>query len=247
MRGKRVLCSGLLLLMLFFTIAPALADNGGYYIIPRESDEFYDSETRSISFWELPLWIQMFYLSGAIAFLVAIVKLIPFIFLKLRKKKLNQNMELVYQHINDNPGCTVSDISKEGAINVGIVRYHVDQLHKTRKIMMVKFRKFVRLFRNSGAYNDRDVTVISAMRIQTNRAIILLIRDQPGLSNKQIAERLCIKESMAHIYLADLLRDNIIDYEKNRQQKKYYLKNDIKTIIDKISDTPTQQNQNTTI
>jgi predicted transcriptional regulator len=188
----------------------------------------------SVSFWELPLWIQLFYLSGAAASLLVAIKLLPFAALKLKGKLTNQNRESIYRHIHDNPGCTVSDISKQQSMNVGSVRYHVDQLQDARRIVLVKIGKFKRLFRNSGAYDDREIAVIAALRVRTNRAILFLVRDRPGLSNKQIAEMLDIKESMAHTYLASLLKDDIIRYEKNGQQKMYYLESDVEGILVKV-------------
>jgi hypothetical protein len=141
----------------------------------------------------------------------------------------------------------VTDISKQETINVGVVRYHVDWLIDARRIVQVKFMKFVRLFRNSGVYNDREITVISALRIKTCQAIILLVRDEPGLSNKQIAEKLDINESQAHTYLADLLRDDIIRYERNGQQKMYYLESDVESILVKVGSVPADQNIDSSI
>jgi predicted transcriptional regulator len=237
MQRKGVLCIGLLALLIIFTSALACADNGGYYVqpaVPGDRDQ-YKGATETVSFWELPLWIQMFYLSSAAASLLVAIKLVPFAFLKLKRKQVNQNRESVYRHIRENPGCTVTDISKRETMNVGIVRYHVDQLHDAQRIVLVKFRKFVRLFRNSGAYDDREIAVISVLHVRNSRAMLFLIRDNPGLPNKQIAEKLGIKESMAHKYLSNLLRDGIIRYEKIGLQKIYYLENDVDAILVKVS------------
>jgi predicted transcriptional regulator len=249
MQRKGVLCIGLLTLLIIFTSALACADNGGYYVQPAPPGERDHSQgaTGQVSFWELPLWIKMFYLSSAAASLLVAIKLVPFAFLKLKGKLANQNRESIYRHIHDNPGCTVSDISKREAMNVGSVRYHVDQLRDARRIVIVKIGKFVRLFRNSGVYDDREITVISALQLRTSRAILFLIRDKPGLSNKQIAEMLDIKESMAHTYLAGLLKDDIIRYEKNGQQKMYYLESDVEAIMVKVASAPAGTSSGATI
>jgi len=249
MQSKGVLCIGMLALLIVFTSVLAYADNGGYYVRPGTPADraAYQSEFYEVSFWELPLWIQLYYLSGAIVVLIVAIKLIPFAFLKLKGKLANKNRDLIYRHINDNPGCTVSDISKHETMNVGSVRYHVEQLRDARRIVLVKIGKFVRLFRNSGVYDEREITIISALHLRTSRAILFLIRDSPGLSNKQIAERLNIKESMAHTYLTGLLKDEIIRYEKNSQQKMYYLENDVEAILVKVTGAHPGMNNGTTI
>lgn len=248
MQRKGVLCICLLALLMAFTSALAYADNGGYEVhpaIPGQVDD-HPGTMRSVSFWELPLWVQLSYLSGAIGAVVVAIKLLPFAVLKLKSKIGNQNRESVYRQIDQNPGCTVSDISKREAMNVGSVRYHVDQLQDARRIVMVKIGKFRRLFRNSGAYDDREIMVISAMQVRTKRAIMFIVRDNPGLSNKQIAEKLAIKESMAHTYLASLLKDSILRCEKNGQQKMYYLESDVEAILAKATSAPAGQNKGAT-
>jgi predicted transcriptional regulator len=141
----------------------------------------------------------------------------------------------------------VTDIAKREEMNVGSVRYHVDQLQDARRIVQVKIGKFRRLFRNSGAYDDREIAVISALQVRTNKAILFMIRDSPGLSNKLIAEKLDIKESMAHTYLSNMLRDSIIRYEKNGQQKMYYLESDVEAILSKAAASPAGPKNGTTI
>jgi predicted transcriptional regulator len=188
---------------------------------------------RQVSFWELPLWIQMYYLSGAIGALFVAVKVVPFAFLKLKGTVENRNREMVYRYVEENPGCTVNDIARGESLNLGSVRYHVYRLALARKVREVKTGKFARFFRNNGAYNDREIVVISALNIRTNRAIVSLLATDSGLSNKQIAERLQIKVSLAHVYLSGLVKDHIIRFEKNAQRKQYFLESDVFGIVKK--------------
>ncbi len=197
----------------------------------------YHGADRNVSFWELPLWVQMMYLSGIVASLLVALKLLPFVFLKLIETG-SGSREKIYAYIEENPGCTVTDIARAESLNTGSVRYHVYRLGLARKIREVKTSKFVRMFRNNSAYTDREITVISALNIRTNGAIVALLGTDPGLSNKQIADRLKIKASQAHIYLADLLRDRIIRFEECDRRKKYYLESDVHAIIEKTGRRP---------
>ncbi|MGA9141739.1 MAG: winged helix-turn-helix transcriptional regulator, partial [Methanocella sp.] len=154
----------------------------------------------------------------------------------------NRNREKIYNYIDENPGCTVNEISRSQSMNVGSIRYHVQRLEIMSRIIHKKFGKFTRLFRNSGTYNDREIVVLSVLNIRMNKAIVLAVREQPGLSNKQIADRLNIKESMAHLYLKNLLENEIVRYEKDGQHKLFYLASDIEEILQKMSrPQPTQK------
>jgi|AGTN01.2.fsa_nt_gi Uncharacterized protein conserved in archaea len=192
------------------------------------------------SFLELPLWIQMMYLSGIVASLLVALKLLPFVFLKLKGtiETESGSREKIYAYIEENPGCTVTDIARAESLNTGSVRYHVYRLELARKIREIKTSKFVRMFKNNGVYTDREITVISALNIRTNGAIVALLGTDPGLSNKQIADRLKIKASQAHAYLSDLLRDRIIRFEECDRRKVYYLESDVYVILEKTGRRP---------
>jgi predicted transcriptional regulator len=233
-------------IMLFILVAVYLfpiahADSGTYVTFgsPPPGAIVDDSGADgTVSFWELPLWIQLSCISGAVASLLVALKLMPFAFFKLKEKLENRNRATVNRYIEENPGCTVNDIARGESLNLGSVRYHVYKLALARKVREVKTGKFARLFRNNGAYTDREIVVISALNIRTNRAIVMLLAAEPGLSNKQISERLEIKVSLAHIYLSHLMRDAIIRSEMSARQKTYYLESDVDGIIKKAGIRP---------
>jgi predicted transcriptional regulator len=205
---------------------------------PEEVAQFHSEhpdDTHSVSFWELPLWVQMTYLLGTLATVLVAPKLMSFAFLKLKQAAANRNRETIYRFIEENPGCTTHDIARGESLNLGSVRYHVYRLELARKIRQVKTGKFLRMFRNNGAYDAREIEVISMLNIKTNRAIVSLLGANPDPSNKQIADRLKIKTSLAHVYLSGLVKDRIIRFEKSEQRKQYYLESDAYGIIKKTS------------
>ncbi len=249
MLSKGKLCIIIVALFIILTCIPVCADNGGYVVRPMTPDEIAAAhenmatgtgDDRALTFWELPLWIQLSYASaliaGALGALFVIFNVVPFFLIKTKRMADNKNREKIYGYINENPGCTVNDISRGQSMNVGSVRYHVQRLGTASRIILVRVGKFTRLFRNSGVYDEREIVVLSAMNIRTNRAIVLLIRQKTGLTNKEIADGLEIKESMAHLYLTHLLKDDIIRFVRNGQQKQYYLVDDVEPILKKAAD-----------
>jgi predicted transcriptional regulator len=246
----------LVIAFIIFISAPAIADTidqvGPYTITtgaPPGSIVDDSGADGTVSFWELPLWIQASYatgmLVGVLASVIVMVKLIPLLAVKARKMFDNRNRETIFEYIDDNPGCTVNDISRGKSLNVGSVRYHVYRMELEHKIQQVKAGKFIRIFRNNGAYDEREIVVISALNVRTSGRIMWLLRKTPGLSNKQIADRLKIKESMAHVYISHLLKDEIVRFEKQEQQKMYYLANDASDIMEKYAGPRRVKNQGT--
>jgi predicted transcriptional regulator len=253
MPGMGKLCIAIVALFIIAISVPAYADNGGYVVMPASDydPELNQGSLRQISFWELPLWIQLSYLSAGITAvlgaLLVIFKVLPFFLIRTKKILDNEKREEIYKFINENPGCTVNDISRGRSMNVGSVRYHVDRLEMASRIVQVKLKKFTRLFRNSGAYDEREIVVLSAMNIRTNMAILLLVKEQPGLSNKLIAEKLDIKESMAHLYLTRLLKEGIVRYVKSGQQKLYFLESDVHEILQKMAEQRSAKSHNASL
>jgi predicted transcriptional regulator len=238
--GRRcLLCIGLLVALLLFTGAVAYADDGGYVVRPmtQEEEAQFMSENHpsmeQVQFWQLPLLAQITFLTGSGASLLVLVKLLPLTLLKLVGRTGNGNRDAIYRYIEAHPGCTGQEIARGKGMNLGSVRYHLYRLELSHKIRHVKTGKFIRFFRNNGAYSEREVVVISAMHIRTSRAIMRLLDTDPGLSNKQISDRLKIKASLAHKYLQDLASERIIRFEKTDQHKMYYLENDVCDIIKK--------------
>ncbi len=69
----------------------------------------------------------------------------------------NRNRNDLLKFVNENPGVTAVDISRGLKMNLGTIRYHLFILTANHKIVSYKDDgKFLRYFRNSGAYSPRN-------------------------------------------------------------------------------------------
>jgi hypothetical protein len=76
----------------------------------------------------------------------------------------NRNRNELLKYVGDNPGVTAVDISRELTMNLGTVRYHLFILTANNKIVPHKEDgKFLRYFRNSGAYTPQERSWIALM------------------------------------------------------------------------------------
>jgi predicted transcriptional regulator len=235
MRSKLLICMALLLVVLAWAGPGAHAYNesdviqrvGPYEVVPahvieNETDNASligdtSGADGTITFWQLPLWIQLTQVTWIATLsataLALILKFGPLIIGKLKTPRDNEIRDRIYNHIKDNPGSTVASIARKEGLNLGTVRYHVGQLQSTHRITLVKSDKFVRLFQNSNTYTDREKTVLSAINRPTALSIVSYLHDHPGTTTPQIAGSINITDSGTNVQLKKLLRDQIIRAE----------------------------------
>ncbi len=250
MHYKKWVCISILIL--FFTTSSAIASDGysvgtspisdidtstdGYTVgtSPLPGNLTHNSGADGTwSFWQLPLWIQIAYISSGLIGLLALLKISPVVIGKIIDVLGNRNREKVFRHIQTHPGSTARDISREEGMNIGTVKYHVSMLEVARKITTKRIKKFIRIFQNSNTYDDKEKVILSALAIPAYKLILLSLMDSPGMTNRQISKILEISDSGSYQHLKRLLGDRIIRFERDGGQKKYYVNDGAKVIIEK--------------
>jgi len=255
MYRKPILCIGILILFLSISCVIAFAGGGynvvvgpvpentslnggaagGYNLVANPGpDDIVDASGADgdITFWELPLWIQISIMSGILAgflaTIIGILKLGPLVLGKLKNLLENQTRAKIYDSVKKNPGSTMADITKREGLNLGTVRYHINQLKASQKITFIRSNKFLRIFQNSNTYNDREKMIISTLNRSSARSIVMYLDSHPGSNNTQIAENLKISESGIHVQLKKLLKEGIVTSRQEGRSQKYYLTDDVK-------------------
>jgi len=207
----------------------ALSDDGGYVVRPHvEGGVGVDSTgaDATITFWDLPLWIQVVYVSGIIMAFLGSFKIFPAIISRIKRFVENQNRQSIFKYILNNPGTTKAEISRNLGINRGTVKYYVHKLESDTKITLMKVGKFTRLFQNSSALKNDEKIVAPHIRGETSRILLWSILENPGITNKELAEMLQLDKSTVHWHVHKFLADDIIRFEKEGRYLKYYVKND---------------------
>ncbi|MBU4220198.1 MAG: winged helix-turn-helix transcriptional regulator [Euryarchaeota archaeon] len=135
---------GVLLFFLFIFSFTVHAEKGGYTVEPyAPQKELIDTTgaDATISFWELPLWIKIAYISGIILASLGLFKVIPIVLARIKNLLENQNRQGIFKYILNNPGCTIAEISDKQEINRGSVKYHIYRLKSEGKITLTKMEK----------------------------------------------------------------------------------------------------------
>jgi predicted transcriptional regulator len=216
----------------------ALSDDGGYVIGPPvEGGVGVDSTgaDATITFWDLPLWIQVYYVSGLLMAFLGSLKIFPAIISRIKRFVENQNRQSIFKYIIDNPGTTKAEISRNLGINRGTVKYHVHKLESDNRIALMKVGKFTRLFQNSSALKTDEKIIASHIRGETSRIMLWTILENPGITNQELAEAFRLDKSTVHWHTHKFLADDMIKFEKEGRYLKYYVKDDAAMDISVLS------------
>lgn len=225
--------SSIVLLFLLVFVVNVSIVHGGYSVEPYApqngpSDTLGADST--ISFFELPLWIQLIWVIGVLCAFFGAIKFGPLVLGKVKTILQNQNRTAILEYIGKNPGCTLADLSKSTDINRGTARYHLYLLLIERKVIRKKNGKLSYLFANGGTQLERKQLYGYIMN-PSKREILDTILNTPGISNKEIAERLQIDRSTVYWHLQPLLEEEMVVSQWDGRSMNYILFPDVEAIM----------------
>jgi predicted transcriptional regulator len=124
----------------------------------------------------------------------------------------NENRNAVLRYVADNPGATAADAVKGLGMNTGTIRYHLFILTLNHKIATHKEDdKYLRYFRNAGAYTETERSLVSLLRREPLRRTLEAIASKPGLSGSALARELNLSATAANRHVATLADKGIIE------------------------------------
>jgi predicted transcriptional regulator len=218
------------------------ASGGGLEFIPAYNVSLTPEQAASaetggadgtVSFFELPLWIQLYALPS-ILFGIVTSFLAAALVVRHIKKHENDNKRGVLTYIRGNPGCTAPELARGRNMNIGTARYHIQRLQEEGRIVLEKIGKYSRIFVNSHTYDDREKLIASHLRGDSSRLIIATLMETPGVSNQMLSEKLGMEKSLAYRYMQRLLEDGIVTFEREGKHKLYYIDPAAKEVLIKL-------------
>ncbi|MBP2029606.1 putative transcriptional regulator [Methanohalophilus levihalophilus] len=224
------------LLFFLFVCSPVLVNASEYEIVPYTGPErgLYEGggADANLSFFELPLSLQIVYISGLLGISFAFYKFLPLFLGRIKKYNGNQNRNRILCYITMNPGSTITDIEKDMGLNRSSVRYHVRTLQLSNKITHAKKGKFTLLFKKSSKYTDTEKKIAHAMRNSTRKSILLSIIQKPGMTNQEITQTFNLDKSTVHWHISDMHNEGIIDFESDGKYKRYFINPSIRENVE---------------
>jgi len=193
-----------------------------------ESTTGADAKT---TFWQLPLWIKAFVLTGLALTILGLIKLVPFVFGRLGNVLDNPKTKNIFNYIVKNPGYTIAEISSGQNINRGTLKYHLQQLITEKKVISLRRGKFSRFFFNNMTVVDKESLISSYMRTEGSQKVLVTIMDNPGITNQELSIRFNLTKSTIHDYLNRFFKEGIVESRQDGKFKRYYIKQDARLIL----------------
>ncbi len=190
------------------------------------------TDAPGVSWWDLPLWIQIASIVDGILILIGLLKCIPFLAGRIENVLDNRNRNRIFEYVQLNPGCTPAEITARQQMKNGTVKYHVQMLETEGLIVLRRMGKFTRLFRSASG-SDLERAAATYVRNETSRNILQAILDRPGITNHDLSDQFKLDKSSVHWHIGRFLKDNMIRFEQDGKFKRYFVSDEAKLVLSK--------------
>jgi predicted transcriptional regulator len=133
-----------------------------------------------------------------------------------------ENQRLIYYFILKNPGMHLRGISRGLQMQLGTLRYHIDQLEK-RGMIVGKDDGNLRTFFITNKLSPKDQQMASLLQQKRFRDIIIVIIKSPGLTQTDMIEQLGLRPPTISKYAMVLERRGVIFHVKEENGQRYYV------------------------
>jgi len=232
MKTSTPMKAGLILLLLFSigAIAVVSANNGGYIVTPL-LEEYPEGAIvdngeaeETITFLDLPLWIQISFISGMLVPSIALVKYLPLALGKVIVKKDSPTYQDINSYIAKNPGCIESEIYKNLGITRGTLRHYLRRMKSEQLIFTLPKGRIKGIFQFDFLKSNGEGTFYLHLKNDTRKTILHLIEENPGITGKELTAKLRLDKSTIHWHLKDLSTGNVVYSQRDGRFKRYYLR-----------------------
>ncbi|KKG06280.1 MULTISPECIES: winged helix-turn-helix transcriptional regulator [Methanosarcina] len=129
----------------------------------------------------------------------------------------------VYDLIMANPGIDLGKIGKALDLNRETLRYHIDLLVSSNKIVVMKDHGIIRYYENHGRYGILQRRVLAHLWNPTAEQILLTVLSNPGITQGDIARRLEVTSPTVHWYMQRFTTDGIVTSRRMGRLTSYFV------------------------
>ena len=175
----------------------------------------------TITFWELPLWIQVYYVSGILMAFLGSLKIFPAIISRIKRFIENQNRQSIFKYISDNPCTTTAEMSRNLGINRGTLQYHLMMLKKRNRVIPYKTRGKIHYFLNESTYGEKEKVALAALKNEKHRRIISEILNSEQITHEKLAERIGVSAPTINWHIRHLKEEGIVRADTDGRHTAY--------------------------
>ncbi len=144
--------------------------------------------------------------------------LVP-LYTKIKREKVMDHFirGRIYEFICSNPGVNYSSIKEQFKLTNGTVTYHLSMLERQEFIRAKQDGIYKRYFSNNGGPAVSDVQPMSLQL-----SIAKAIREEPGMTQKEIATRLGSSKQLVSYHLRNMKKDGLLDTHRDGRSVRIY-------------------------
>ena len=132
--------------------------------------------------------------------------------------------------IDDNPGIRFREIMRSSGLKNGVLSYYLKKLESTGVVKVVRGPRQVRFY--SPDITEEESIVITALRKETPRALLLALIKEDGLEFGQLVKEVKKSPSTVSLYLSQIVADGLVEIKFVELKKRYHIK--VREIMDKL-------------
>jgi predicted transcriptional regulator len=127
----------------------------------------------------------------------------------------------IYHFIVANPGIDLGKIGQALDLNRETLRYHIDLLISSNKIVMMKDYGILRFYENHGRFGILERRVLAHLWNPTAEQILSIVQSNPQITQKDIATQLAMASPTVHWYMQRLTNDGIVKAQRTGRLTNY--------------------------
>ncbi|MGM0771009.1 MAG: winged helix-turn-helix transcriptional regulator, partial [Halobacteriota archaeon] len=199
-----------------------------------DMDMYKGGAAGTLSFWEIPLSLQIAYISGLLGASLAVYKFLPLLLGRVRQNCKNQNRDEILEFITANPGSTISDIERQLKLNRGTIKYHLKMLQIYNKVKCVRKGRVVMIFKNSYKHSEAEQKIAFFLRNDTRKCILITIFREPGITNHDLTQKFCLDKSTVHWHISDMNNEGLVDTKNDGKYKRCFINPTIEADLERV-------------
>jgi len=128
----------------------------------------------------------------------------------------------IYEHVVANPGTHLRAIKDELDMPMGQLEYHLHYLEQRGLLESKEDRYYKRFYPREMSATDRRL--LSAIRQERPRQIVLVVLQEPGIDHKAIQEMTGIGASSLSFYMKDLIEKEVVERRREGRRSLYHVR-----------------------
>lgn len=146
----------------------------------------------------------------------------------------HETRKAAYDLIGQNPGIDLTRLSVLSEIKESTLRYHLDRMDEEDLISVITVGKSFHYFQNHNQYSDAEQQFYSRFSSGTSGKILQIIRDNPGITRRELADRLIIASPTVTRSVQQMAEQGYIRLEKQGKYTRHYLPGQSAALIHRL-------------